>query len=206
MGNLEDVLEQFGGGRRSYAELYFDSTPLRHPKAYAKLAGFGDDSSNCYWKLSAAMKIMRLARNDGDRLARLAALQTADDSARAVLLAADPTGDLRALPNAVADTSLTPARPIELRPEALAVALYIAAQVRAISKAPSLRVTGAGDGGWTFRVSRRYASGAQAQAFEYVLDRLQVLNVIAWSRGPASISVTAARDADVLEPLLDRAE
>ena len=33
MGNLENVLKDFGGGRRSYAELYFDSTPLRHPKA-----------------------------------------------------------------------------------------------------------------------------------------------------------------------------
>ena len=56
------------------------------------------------------------------------------------------------------------------------------AQVRAISGAPSLRLTGADDGGWTFRVSRRYALAAQALAFQYVLDRLQVLNVIAWSR------------------------
>jgi len=59
MGNLENVLEAFGSGRRSYAELYFDSTPLRHPKAYAKLASFGDDSSNYYWKLSAAKNFMQ---------------------------------------------------------------------------------------------------------------------------------------------------
>jgi hypothetical protein len=206
MGNLENVLKAFGAGRRSYAELYFDATPLPHPKAYAKLASFGDDSSNYYWKLSAAMEIMRLARHDKDRLVRLAALQTADDSARAVLLAGAPAGSLRPLPNAAADTSLSPARPIELRPEALAVALYAAAQVRAISKAPALRVTGAGDGGWTFRISRRYASDEQAQAFQYVLDRLQVLNVIAWSRSATSISVTASRAADALEPLLDRAK
>ena len=70
--------------------------------------------------------------------------------------------------------------------------------------APALRVTGADDGGWTFRVSRRYASASQALAFQYVLDRLQVLNVIAWSRSARSIRVTAARDAKVLEPLLDR--
>ena len=69
MGNLENVLSAFGGGRRSYAELYFDSTPLRHPKAFAKLASFGDDSSNYFWKLSAAMDIMRLARTDKARLA-----------------------------------------------------------------------------------------------------------------------------------------
>jgi len=205
MGNLENVLKAFGGGRRSYAELYFDSTPLRHPKAYGRLASFGDDSSNYFWKLGAAMEIMRLARKDKDRLIRLAALQTADDSARAVLLAGAPSGGLRPLPNDAADTSLTPARPIQLRPEALAVALYMAAQVREISKAPALRVTGADDGGWTFRVSRKYASDDQAQAFQYVLDRLQVLNVIAWSRSATSISVTASRDADVLEPLLDRA-
>jgi hypothetical protein len=206
MGNLENVLKAFGGGRRSYAELYFDSTPLRHPQAYAKLASFGDDSSNYFWKLSAAMRIMRMARTGKDELIRLAALQTAGDSARAVLLDGAPSGGLRPLPNAPADTSLTIARPIDLRPEALGVALYMAAEVRAISKAPSLRVTGAGDGGWTFRISRRYASDEQAQAFQYVLDRLQVLNVIAWSRSATSISVTASRDAGVLEPLLDRAK
>ena len=205
MGNLENVLEAFGSGRRSYAELYFDSTPLRHPKAYAKLASFGDDSSNYYWKLSAAMNIMRLARKDKDRLVRLAALQTADDSARVALLDGAPSGGLRKLADAPADTSLSLARPIELRPEALGVALYAAAEVRTISKAPALRMTGVNDGGWTFRISRKYANDAQAQAFQYVLDRLQVLNVIAWSRSATSISVTASRDAKALEPLLDRA-
>jgi len=206
MGNLGDVLKAFGDGRRSYAELYFDSTPLRHPNAYAKLASFGDDSSNYYWKLGAAMGIMRLWRSDPDRLIRTARLQTSDDSARALLLDGAPRGKLRALPDAATDTSLTPARPIELRPEALGVALYAAAQVRMISNAPALRVTGADDGGWTFRISRRYASPDQAHAFQYVLDRLQVLNLIAWSRSARSISVTASRDAGALEPLLDRAK
>jgi hypothetical protein len=67
-----------------------------------------------------------------------------------------------------------------------------------------LRVTRAEDGGWTFRVSREYASEEQALAFQYVLDRLQVLNVIAWSRTERTIRVTASRDGKVLEPLLDR--
>ena len=93
---------------------------------------------------------------------------------------------------------------MRLRPEAAAVALYMAAEVRSISKAPALRVTRADDGGWTFRVSREYTSEEQARAFQYVLDRLQVLNVIAWSRTERSIRVTASRDAKVLEPLLDR--
>ncbi|MDA0161902.1 hypothetical protein OM076_16630 [Solirubrobacter ginsenosidimutans] len=204
IGNLENVLKAFGGGRRSYAELYFDSTPLRHAKAYAKLASFGDDSSNYYWKLSAAMQIMHLARTDKDRLVRTAQLQTADDSARTLLLDGAPQGDLRSLPNVTADTSLAAAPGVKLRPEALGAALYAAAQVREISKAPTLRVTGADDGGWTFRVSRTYSSPEQAQAFQFALDRLQVLNVIAWSRAASSISITASRDAKVLEPLLDR--
>ena len=70
--------------------------------------------------------------------------------------------------------------------------------------APALRVTKAEDGGWTFRVSRTYANQRQALAFQYVLDRLQVLNVIAWSRTANTIRVTAGRDAEALEPLLDR--
>jgi hypothetical protein len=207
MGNLENVLKEFDPadpGRRSYAELYFDSTPLRHKAAYAKLASFGDDSSNYFWKLGAAIEIMRLARQDKGRLVRIAALQTADDSARRVLLDGAPQGDLRSLPAAAADTSLSATSGVRLRPEALGVALYAAAQVRTISGAPALKVPGAADGGWTFRVSRTYASDRQALAFQYVLDRLQVLNVIAWSRSARSIDVTASRDAKVLEPLLDR--
>jgi soluble lytic murein transglycosylase-like protein len=206
IGNLQSVLKAFGGGPRSYAELYFDSTPLRHAAAYNRLASFGDDSSNYFWKLGAAREIMRSARKDPGRLARTAALQTADDSARLVLLDGAPKGRLRTLPNAPANTALRAASGVRLRPEALALALYAGALVRTISGAPALRVTGAGDGGWTLEVSRRYASRRQALAFQYVLDRLQVLNVIAWSRSANSIAVTVARDAKVLEPLLDRIE
>ena len=204
IGNLEGVISRFGGRNRSYAELYFDSTPVRHPKAYARLASFGDDSSNYYWKLGAAIEIMRMARSDPSRLGRLAALQTADDSARRVLLDGAPRGDQRALPSNPVDTALEVRQGVRLRPEAAAIALYMAAEVRAISKAPALRVIGADDDGWTFRVSREYASEEQALAFQYVLDRLQVLNLIAWSRTERTIRVTASRDGKVLEPLLDR--
>jgi hypothetical protein len=188
MGNLENVLADFGGGRRAYAELYFDSTPLRHAAAYKRLASFGDDSSNYYWKLLAARDIMH-----GDRTPK---------SGRRALLTGAPQGDLRELHEP--DTGLTVARGVKLRPEALATALYMAAQVRAIAKAAPLRIMRADDGGWTFRVSRRYASARQARAFQYVLDRLQVLNVIAWSRAKLTIRVTASQDAKALEPLLDR--
>ena len=77
-------------------------------------------------------------------------------------------------------------------------------QVRSILGDGTLRVQSAADGGWSFRISRTYASDEQALAFQYVLDRLQVLDVIAWSRAERTIRVTAGRDAEVLEPLLDR--
>jgi hypothetical protein len=49
--------------------------------------------------------------------------------------------------------------------------------------------------GWSFTIARRYASTAQAGAFQALLDRLQALNVIAWERYPAEIEVTVASDA-----------
>src|SRR3954452_1517994 len=206
IGNLESVLRAYGQGRVPYAQLYFDSTPLHHAAAYRRLSSFGDDSSNYYWKLGAAMEIMRLARHDPAGLARANALQTAADDARLVLHppGSAPTGGERPLPSVPADTGLRGPAGIRLRPEALGAALYIGAEVRAISHAAALRVT-RDSAGWAFSISRRYASRRQALAFQYVLDRLQVLNVIAWSRRPRTIDITAARDAAVLAPLLDRA-
>lgn len=49
--------------------------------------------------------------------------------------------------------------------------------------------------GWTFTIARRYASEAQALAFQAMLDRLQALNLIAWQRYPSVIEVTVASDA-----------
>ena len=114
-----------------------------------------------------------------------------------------------------------------LRPEALAMALYIGAQVREISGQSPLVVTSTvRDGayqrelvdrnreatrhyslhttGWAFDVLRDYRSRRQALAFQFVLDRLRSLNAIAWVREPRAIHITAASDAEVLLPLLDR--
>lgn len=49
--------------------------------------------------------------------------------------------------------------------------------------------------GWSFTLLRRYASDAQAQALQALLDRLRSLDVIAWAREPDTIEVTAASDA-----------
>ena len=101
-----------------------------------------------------------------------------------------------------------------LRPEAFQLAAYLAAGVRegAATKA-SLIVTStvrdqeyqrrlARDNpfatreyslhttGYAFDVRRRYASRAQAVAFQYMLDRLQSLNLIAWIREPGAIHIT----------------
>ena len=58
--------------------------------------------------------------------------------------------------------------------------------------------------GWAFDIARDYASKRQALAFQFVLDRLQVLDVIAWVREPGAIHITAASDAEALLPLLER--
>ncbi len=184
MGNLEDVIEAYGGGPRSYAELYFASTPTTHTASYELLASFGDDSSNYFWKLGAAREVMRKWRENPASVVPPGVKPL-------------PPGEERTLPNAPADTGIRVEPGVRLRPEAVGVALYIGAQVR-----PPLRVT-RGDGA-TFRVARMYESDQQSLAFQYVLDRLRVLNVITWERNDRTISITASEDAAVLEPLLDR--
>jgi hypothetical protein len=238
-------------------QLYFDSTPTRHARAYRRLASFGDDSSNYWWKIAAAEEIMRLYRDDRDELVRLAALHAAKASAEEVLHPLDQThafvtpgdlehawdaGDIVPFPADEAVTGLRrdgrmgelaqrvhqPASLYRgLRPEALAMALYIGAQARAISgQAPLIVTSTVRDGayqaqlvrrngeatrnfslhttGWAFDVERRYRSRKQALAFQFELDRLRSLNVIAWVREPDAIHITVARDAEVLLPLLER--
>jgi Transglycosylase SLT domain len=106
----------------------------------------------------------------------------------------------------------TPALYRGLRPVALRLLIAMAARVRALSDgAEPLRVFStvsdvqyerqagvdfpAALNGYSFQISRRYANGAQAGAFQAVLDRLQALNLIAWAREPTVIDVTVASDA-----------
>jgi hypothetical protein len=117
-----------------------------------------------------------------------------------------------------------------LREEALALLVYIGTRVRAISGASQpLHVTSSvrddeyqsllrstnpeaaqryslHTTGYAFDVRRRYESGAQAQAFQFVLDDLAGRGLIAWVREPAAIHVTVSADAEALVPeLLERA-
>ena len=256
IGNLEDVLSAYGS-RPSYTQVYFDSTPTRHARAYRLLAAFGDDSSNYWWKVLAAREIMRLWREDRQELLRLDALHTAKGSAEEVLhpLAETPVyatpqelerawdaGDIVPFPEDEAVTGLRRHRrmgelarridqPAEryrgLRRSALAMALYIGAQVRELSgRAPLIVTSTVRDGsyqtvlaarnpeatrryslhttGWAFDVLREYRSRRQALAFQFVLDRLRSLNAIAWVREPRAIHITVSRDAEALLPLLER--
>lgn len=269
IGNLESVLRDFTGepggqirdvvsdGELTYAEVYFDSTPRRHRRAYARLASLGDDTSNYWWKLAAAVEVMRLWREDGAELQRLDELHGAKGSAEEVLHPPGETpafgtpgelrdawsaGDIVAFPAQEAVTGLRRARQMGelgrrlgqpaglyrgLRPEALALALYVGAQVRSLSGTAPLIVTSTvrdqtyqdalvrrnreatgsyslHTTGWAFDVLRDYRSRRQALAFQFVLDRLRTLNVIAWVREPRAIHITAADDAEVLVPLLER--
>jgi hypothetical protein len=108
-----------------------------------------------------------------------------------------------------------PGGPRYLRPDALAAAVYLAAAVRAIGRTPvPLELTAATTAmadlvaaarasrgradrdalhmtGYAFDVARIYATPAQAVAFQFILDRLQALDVIAWTRHARIIHIVA---------------
>ena len=62
------------------------------------------------------------------------------------------------------------------------------------TRAYSLHTTG-----FAFDVRRRYGSRAQAAAFQYMLDRLQSLNLIAWVREPGAIHITVSGEASTVD-------
>jgi hypothetical protein len=266
VGNLANVIRSYTGThdladklvrdrKLTYAQLYFDSTPLHHQAAYRLLAAFGDDSDTYYWRVLAARHIMRLYRQSPTELARLNVLQTTYGSGEAVLhppdtpvfddaaslAAARRSGTLKAIPHG-RYFAVDPALPAQarqlgrdpklyttLRPEALGVVYYLADRVHSISrqKAPLLVAAAARDisyedalavrkvaapsgyslytTGFSFDVKRHYASHAQAEAFQAMLDRLQALDVIAWQREADVIHVTVSNRAKGLIPLINGA-
>jgi hypothetical protein len=224
IGNLRQALSLYGAPNGvPYARLYFDSTPLRHQAAQHFLARLGDDSSTYLWRVGAAREALRLLRDDRDELRKREDLHTGADSAELVLHPPGDTktfGDLGALRDGRDGGELVelPAAYLTrhaivapsgalLRREALATLAYLGTQTRRIggSRRP-LRVVRAlqpGDDmqatGYSFDIARTYASRRQALAFQFVLDRLTALNLIAWSRTPSAIHVTVSSDAQRLE-------
>jgi soluble lytic murein transglycosylase-like protein len=242
-------------GDLSWARVFFSSSPAGHAAAWRLLGGFGDDSQTYYWRVLAAEQIMRLYRRDPEQLEALAYLHTRAGSAEqvlhpepvtqrfatpAALLAARSRGTLQPLPDDPAtlhyrigphlgglapELGATAGLYRALRPEALALLLYLAGRVHALAAgAAPLTVTsavaderyeqlepGAAAGyslattGYSFDILRRYSSAAEAQAFQYELDRLQALDLIAWTRTTTVIHVTvSSRASELVRPLLER--
>jgi hypothetical protein len=150
-------------------------------------------------------EVMRLYRDDRTRLERLASLQAGSDSGELVLHPPDSTPRFDTQEDvdaALEDGELRPVGRGGLRPEAFALLAYIREGVSNISgaKAP-LRVTRTvrpGEDihatGFAFDISRDYASDSQAEAFQFMLDRLQALNLIAWTRDDRTIHITASSE------------
>jgi hypothetical protein len=205
MGNLETLQKRYGDDNASYAQLFFDSAPMRKPSAYALLSSLGDDSSTYTWKVRAASAIMKLTRDDPTKLGRLAGLEESGGPAAR-----------RLYPNGAPEGNEAPRKPpaylrqlgLSLRgdaqsdygpsPGAEAVLTYIAAGVRAISGQTPLTVSSAHGVG--LEVWRRYRSQKQALAFQYMLDRLQAWNLIAWGRGDRTLAIVAGQDATKVLP------
>jgi soluble lytic murein transglycosylase-like protein len=114
-----------------------------------------------------------------------------------------------------------------LRPGALAALVYIAAGAHEISGQEPLIVTSTvrdrryqrllvtgnvqatrkyslHTTGYAFDIERRYRSRGQALAFQFMLDRMTALNLIAWAIEPSAIHVTVSSDAARLLPVLAR--
>jgi hypothetical protein len=108
---------------------------------------------------------------------------------------------------------------LALRPQAVSVAAYFGRTVREISgqRGPLILTSAVRDQryqdllavgnpeatrgyslhttGFAFDIRRRYRSRAQGRALQFVLDRFETLNLIAWVREPGAIHVTVAEDA-----------
>jgi hypothetical protein len=209
IGNLQQVLGAYDDDGASYAQLYFDASPDSHPRAYRILAGLGDDSKTYYWRVLASREVMRLYRDDRAKLDRLAELQSGAGSGELVLHPLDRTDSFETqddIDNALHDGRLRPVEGGGLRPEGFALLAYIRKGVRNVSgtNAPlTVTRTVRPDGGihatgFAFDIKRDYANGAQAEAFQYMLDRLQALNLIAWTRSGDTIHIVASEEGDKL--------
>jgi Transglycosylase SLT domain len=269
IGNLSDVLRTYAGAdadadvpelveddELTWVRVFFDTAPDRNAQAHRLLTRLGDDSPTYYWRVLAAREIMRLYREDPDRLRELDLLHAAKASAEEVLHPPSETEryadavdlgrawdekTLHPLPNerarlgfavdrSMGELATELGQPRELyrglRAEALALLVYMAGRVKEIAGASQpLRVTStvrdeayqqllrddnpeATHGyslhttGYAFDVARAYESGAQAQAFQFLLDDLTARGLIAWIREPAAIHITVAREAEELVSLV----
>ena len=146
-------------------KLYFDTYPNNHAAAYNLLSTLGDDSNLYWWRVLGAVQIMHLYRTDPSALRRVVAAELAPRRMSSRCS--------RRTPSICSPSCST---------RSAAVARGVPLQV-------------ASRGGLTFSIRRRYASHAQAAAFQAVLDRLQALSLINWARARTRIDVTVAPGA-----------
>lgn len=176
IGNLGDVIDAYVGPQSaeisvrdlierqelSYTQLFFDSSPTRNPEAWEVLAGLSDDSATYYWRVLAALEIMRLYRSDREALRELSELHSNKATAEEVFHPESETrvfDDAEELADGLEAGELVPIPPgaqlgfrvgpqlgelteelgVErslyraLRPEALATLTYMAGRVQAIT-------------------------------------------------------------------------
>ena len=232
VGNLQRALTAYGVGDIPYAQLFFDSTPLRHAAAWRVLASLGDDSSTYLWRVGAAKDIMSLYREDPRKLAAQALLQ-ASPAGRAGAAAGGVDAGLRRRRSARASdgaavvdgAALRPSRALAAAstgpcaaPEALRSRATSPWRPRGSGTAPII-VTSAtrsvhGEERDTRGALRRRgahrrptppatrstsrattARRAQAPAFQFWLDRLTALDVIAWVPAELDLDRRSQREA-----------
>jgi soluble lytic murein transglycosylase-like protein len=178
IGNLEQVISTYvseepeASDELSYAELYFNSSPIDHPETWDLLASFGDESSEYYWKVRAAEGIMRLYRDEPAELGALARLhhgratgeevfhppqsteafadpEELEDAWRASRIVPIPeTPELGyvvdpGVAGLAGELGADPALYRGLRPEAVATLVYLAGRVREINGGSNLVVASA---------------------------------------------------------------
>jgi hypothetical protein len=87
----------------------------------------------------------------------------------------------------------------ETRPLALTRAAYDADAARKLTPHDpgAAADADAHETGFAFDIRRRYGSGAQAAAFQWTLERLEALGLIAWTRGDSVIHVVVSPRAEV---------
>jgi hypothetical protein len=231
----------------TYPRLYFDSSPQRNPGTYRKLAALGDDSRHYFFKLLAADDVLHLYRSNQKKLERISQLQNAKASQEEVLRPesdnppyekpgdlqkAYARGNLVHLPNDPRrleykiDRGMGELAPKlgqrsalyrGLKPEALAVLLYVAKEAHRIDPRTAVNVTStvrdqryqdllAGENiqatsnfsehtaGNAFDIAYAGAAQARRSALTDVLDRLRALNVADFVFEPTAILVTVGPD------------
>jgi hypothetical protein len=244
IGNLQQVLDRYDGGRAvSYSQLFFDTAPDHHASTYALLHSFSDDSRLYYWRVLGAAQILRMYRTAPAALIGVSGLETTSPAGADALhppgvtqsfatpdelrqayarrqilpLPSDPGALGLAYDSTMGSLAQRlnqpPALYRGLRPPALDLLIELAARVRTLSgaSAPLRIVSTVADRqylnllplppapltstGYSFAIARRYASRRQADALQAMLDQLQTLDLIAWSRSPGTIEITVASDA-----------